>query len=298
MSSPSSIPKEAARTSHTFRLVTMLLWATLAAAPVFFGIQYYAAPLQERAYSALHELFKPSGFIGHGLGWLGSLMMTFGVVSYSMRRRLKILQGLGTMKNWLRFHIFLCTLGPFFITLHTTFKVAGLVSISFWCMIIVVASGFFGRYVFGHIPKNVSGRFLTAQNAANQKQELIQAIEQYTSASGFSVETELKTFIPSPVKGLLNTVFRSIQFDLTHRGRRAKISQLLARAGVIPEHRPLLRSLVEKEVRLEYELALLVPFQKLFSYWHVLHLPLAITMFLIMFVHIGVAILFGYTWIL
>jgi hypothetical protein len=224
-------------------------------------------------------------------------MMTFGVISYSLRRRVKVLQGLGTMKNWLRFHIFLCTLGPFFITLHTTFKVGGLVSISFWCMIIVVTSGFFGRYVFGHIPKNVSGKFLTAKNATDQKTQLIEAISKHTGEPEEAVNRRLHDLIPRPGKGLLNTVVRSIKFDLTHRSRRRKINELLHDVGVLPQQQPILRSLIEKEVRLEYELALLVPFQKLFSYWHVLHLPLAITMFLIMFVHIGVAILFGYKWI-
>ena len=37
--------------------------------------------------------------------------------------------------------------------------------------------------------------------------------------------------------------------------------------------------------------------QKLFKYWHVVHLPFAITMFVIMFVHIAVTIIFGYRWI-
>jgi len=35
----------------------------------------------------------------------------------------------------------------------------------------------------------------------------------------------------------------------------------------------------------------------MFRYWHAFHLPLAILMFVILAVHIAVAILFGYTWI-
>ncbi len=37
--------------------------------------------------------------------------------------------------------------------------------------------------------------------------------------------------------------------------------------------------------------------QKLFRYWHIVHLPFAITMFIIMIVHIVVTITFGYKWI-
>ena len=287
----------ASGSSRVFTFAMFLLWVSLAMTPIFFGLQYYATPMQERAYSTLHEMYKPSGFAGHGLGWLGSFMMTFGVLSYSMRRRLRFLQSVGTMKNWLRFHIFLCTLGPFFITLHTTFKVGGLVAISFWCMVIVVLSGFFGRYVFGHIPKSVSGRFMSAKAAANQKEQLVASIAESTGESEEIVHRHLARLVPPSSQGLLRTVFRSIHFDLTHRSRRRKIDSMMQTLGVPEPQQPYLRSLIEREVKLEYELALLVPFQKLFSYWHVLHLPLAITMFLIMFVHIGVAIIFGYKWI-
>ncbi len=37
--------------------------------------------------------------------------------------------------------------------------------------------------------------------------------------------------------------------------------------------------------------------EKLFRYWHIYHLPFAITMFFLMFIHIVVAILFGAIWI-
>ena len=37
--------------------------------------------------------------------------------------------------------------------------------------------------------------------------------------------------------------------------------------------------------------------QKFFKYWHIVHLPFAITMFVIMFIHVGVTIAFGYKWI-
>jgi hypothetical protein len=36
---------------------------------------------------------------------------------------------------------------------------------------------------------------------------------------------------------------------------------------------------------------------QLFHYWHVIHKPFAIIMYIIMFVHILVAVYVGYTWI-
>ena len=55
--------------------------------------------------------------------------------------------------------------------------------------------------------------------------------------------------------------------------------------------------LAGEQRRLRQQVLLLRPFQRLFRYWHVFHLPLAIVMFLILAVHVGVAVLFGYTWV-
>jgi membrane-associated PAP2 superfamily phosphatase len=49
-------------------------------------------------------------------------------------------------------------------------------------------------------------------------------------------------------------------------------------------------------MRLEQQIALLAPFQRLFHYWHVLHLPVALLMFLALAVHVTLAVLFGYAW--
>jgi hypothetical protein len=37
--------------------------------------------------------------------------------------------------------------------------------------------------------------------------------------------------------------------------------------------------------------------QNLFRYWHVAHLPFAFVMLIIMIIHVGVTLTFGYHWI-
>jgi hypothetical protein len=50
------------------------------------------------------------------------------------------------------------------------------------------------------------------------------------------------------------------------------------------------------QTRIERQLALLAPFHRLFRYWHVFHLPFAIVMFVVLAVHVAVAVAFGYGW--
>ena len=55
--------------------------------------------------------------------------------------------------------------------------------------------------------------------------------------------------------------------------------------------------LLVDEARLSLQRQTAAAFVKAFSYWHVLHIPLALVMLVTLIVHVGVAIAFGYTWI-
>jgi hypothetical protein len=54
---------------------------------------------------------------------------------------------------------------------------------------------------------------------------------------------------------------------------------------------------LESEASLERRIKRLEMMQNLFKYWHVAHLPFALVMLIIMIIHVGVTITFGYRWI-
>ena len=56
-------------------------------------------------------------------------------------------------------------------------------------------------------------------------------------------------------------------------------------------------STIRAKLVLQRRIKILLSMQRLFKYWHVAHLPFAIIMFLILIVHVGVAVVFGYNWI-
>jgi hypothetical protein len=58
-----------------------------------------------------------------------------------------------------------------------------------------------------------------------------------------------------------------------------------------------LAGLVRREIRLNRRIARLHTMQELFRYWHVAHLPFALIMLVIMVIHVGVTLAFGYRWI-
>ena len=82
------------------------------------GYSYYQLGIEDRFYHDQHQLLKPSGLIGHGLGIVGSLLIVAGVSIYMIRKRVRRFARLGVLKYWLEFHIFLCSLGPILVLFH------------------------------------------------------------------------------------------------------------------------------------------------------------------------------------
>ncbi len=139
---------------------------------LFKGYSYYNTPIAERFYHPDHNEFKPSGLYGHGMGIAGTLLVLIGVFGYMAKKKYRSLARLGRLKYWLEFHIFLCSLGPVLILFHTAFKFGGLVSVSFWSMVAVVASGVIGRFIYIQIPRTIEGRELSLNEVKEMKGNL------------------------------------------------------------------------------------------------------------------------------
>lgn len=278
--------------------IPTVLWLAAAGSALLWGLDYYLLPLETRAFSDLAPMFSPTGLVGHGLGIIGTGFILLGVIGYTLRKRLPFLGRLGALKHWLQVHIFLCTLGPFFVLLHTTFKFGGLVSISFWSMSVVVTSGIFGRYVYVRIPKTLNGRFLDLGSLQERIQDLGRSLtDQVALPEGVLDEVLAGDGPPRGRPGLLGALVLAVREDVRHRRRLRGLRRILRSAGVPKEFHSQVVDLAAERQRLRQQTLLLNPFQRLFRYWHVIHLPLAAVMFLILCVHVAVSIMFGYTWI-
>ncbi len=281
------------------RSVITLLWLAFALYPLLSGWSYYTTPLRARVDHPLHELYRPTGIVGHGLGIVGTLMILLGVGLYMLRKRWTFMHRFGRLSSWLSFHIFMCTLGPFFVVLHTTFKIGNIVSIAFWSMVIVVVSGLFGRYVHAHIPKFEDGHFFTEGDIRRAKRRVLQEVASQTGLSTDYLQQLFEQVVPEiRISALLQALMFMARSDFLIRRYTRRIEQQLFRQLSPASSSSIeLREPLEHYVRLSLQGSVLMPLQKAFGYWHTLHFPLAATMFLILGIHVGVAIAFGYTWI-
>jgi len=234
----------------------------------YIGYSYYRLPVEERFFSPLYEQLKPSGFWGHGLGIIGSLILLVGLFSYMARKRFKIFSTLGSLKYWLEFHIFMCTLGPVMILFHTTFKFGGIVSFGFWSMVIVWTSGLIGRFIYLQIPRTIEGRELSLQEVRSLKDDM---------------DTELSEKYKINLSDSTQGVFYNLK---------------LTRKDISGKDYRKIKKLIRNEERLTRRIGRLDKMRTTFKYWHFAHLPFALIMLIILVVHVAVVSFWlGYKWI-
>lgn len=280
---------------YIFTLVSIVVFVALFL--TLYGYPYYMTPLEERFYHSGHNIYKPGGILGHGLGIFGTLLIIIGVFSYMARKRYRFLSRLGRLKYWLEFHIFLCILGPIMILFHTAFKFGGIVSISFWSMVVVVASGIVGRYIYLQIPRSMEGRELSLNEIRDLKGSLYtQLRDQFKlderSYNAILEHTTLNATHPEGDEG--TRMIRNNGRDRIHINRLKRILRKyrLSKASI----KGIIRVL-KNEISLNKKLKRLQSMQRLFKYWHIVHLPFALIMLVIMILHVVITVAFGAKWI-
>lgn len=268
-------------------LITIVMTIYLAIA----GYEYYSTPFEDRFYLDSHDWFKPSGLFGQGLGIIGTLLMAFGVFIYILRKRYNFLGKFIRLKYLLEFHIFLCTIGPIMVLFHTAFKFGGIVSVAFWSMVAVVLSGVIGRFIYIQIPRTIEGQAMTLGQVKHMKSVLSETLK-----VSFGLDQEMSTLITSFTDQEPGKTSAIQKFFGRRQAVVAIRKALISKDIRIRERRNILK-MVKEEITLAGRIERLQTMQKLFKYWHVAHLPFALIMLIIVILHVGVAIAFGYTWI-
>jgi len=262
-------------------MVAITLIATLYL--IYTGYTYYNTSLEERFYHPHHSWFKPSGMFGQGLGIIGTFMIAFGVSIYIVRKRYNFLSKYIRLKYLLEFHIFLCTLGPILILFHTAFKFGGIVSIAFWSMVAVVLSGVIGRFIYIQIPRTIEGRQLSLSEVKDMKTDLASVLNEK-----FKLESNTIQIVTNLISGEnTSDVHKTL----------ANLRKVLNRKDLPKEHRKSILKMVKHEISLAGKIARLETMQRLFKYWHVVHMPFAIIMLIVVVIHVAVTVTFGYKWI-
>lgn len=231
---------------------------------------------------------KAGAPISYFLGWLGLsfILMTNG---YILRRRVRWAQNWGSMRGWLDFHIFCGMIGPTLILFHANFHSRGLVSLTYWSMIIVAVSGLVGRYFYIKVvteEKDSDRRVLHYLQKINTYAESVSTQERARIEAS---KSKALNFMGVPLKyqSLTPSALQALQYSLW-----GDLRSLFFKSQFRVETSGALRSDLLKWAYFLRKKHYLRPFQMLLGYWHAFHLPFAILMYVTVLFHIVAATLF------
>jgi hypothetical protein len=280
--------------------VALIVWAGVR------GFGYYRLPLAARGFHPLNRQLRPSGVMGIRLGLLG-VASFLGIYLYAVRKHWKWLARIGKTRNWLDVHVVMGTGAPVLITYHAAFKTRGLAGTAYWIMMIVVASGFIGRYLYAQVPRRLNAAELSLGEMQSMTEELT---EQLHSQSVISAEV-LKPLLAVPAKGDIErlsvpaALLLMLGYDLKRPFRVARVRRQVVSGfhrvstlwGLLPSHEANLEKVIELARRRSWmatKISFLSKTQEVFHLWHIVHRPFSYSFAILAIVHIGVALTMGY----
>jgi len=228
---------------------------------------------------------------GHALGIIGTLLMVMTELLYSMRKRTRLFNWAGPVRHWLSFHIFTGIVGPFLVLMHSGLEFRGLAGVSMLLTVLVVGSGFIGRYIYTAVPRTLSGV------VATREQIMAEALKVETTLTRFSSgEVEgLRRFVDRlsvsrPIGGPLFAVFSRAFYDWLYR---LELNRALRTTRSLSDsQRRQLRVLLIRKHELDGQAEILESARRVLSYWHILHIPFGLTLFFSVAVHIFATLYF------
>jgi hypothetical protein len=299
---PTGRPSPSPPAGRRRRAVALPLMMTLILAINLAGLTYYLLPAAGRVRSPLHPWFRPSGYVGQSVGLLTLALFAF-IWLYPLRKRVRWLSRTGSMQRWLDLHIVAGLSVPLLGATHAAWHFKGVIGIGYWAMLVVCLSGIVGKYIYTRIPRSRSGVEMTLEQLGQRRDELVRTI---SSETGMPEERVRQLLAAEPLgeegprMSLGKTLSRMIADDLirwrTTRRFRRELRQFdhdhsFPREAV----RDILR-MARREMALTQQARMLEASHKLFRFWHVAHLPFAITALVTVLLHVGVVVYLGTTW--
>jgi len=231
---------------------------------------------------AVGKYYTPRSTVGFSLGVAGTFMMV-ALLAYPLRKHLKWMQRWGALKHWFRVHMILGLTGPTLILFHSTFHIRSPnAAVALVSMLIVVISGIIGRFVYGQIHFGLYGSRATLEALQTS---LEGRSEETTSRFHFAphVEQWLLSFrrdASQEERGLLaGTVSLATMWFRRHILARRCTREL---RRILSTHRQSefrggeteAVELARRYLREVERVAQFTTYERLFSLWHVLHIPL------------------------
>jgi len=249
---------------------------------------------------AFGDIYEPGSTLGYNLGLAGGLLM-LSLFLYPLRKRVRALERFGSMQLWFRYHMVAGIGGPLLVLYHSTFRTGSMNGrVALYAMLLVALSGIVGRFLYRHIHHGLYGRQLTLADAGAELESAVSSLGTVFSLQA-DIEPRLKSFREAafaPLDGFAQRLWRFLtlrwQGKRLSKAIRSDAKRILARMErekkrtrreLIINYR-LARTQIDNYLDAIVQTSQLAVWEKLFSLWHVVHIPFIYLLVLSGIVHV------------
>lgn len=242
---------------------------------------------------------SPENGIGYALGIIGGSAMLL-LLLYPARKRFRWIGFLGTVKGWFQAHMVLGVVGPILILYHSNFSLGATNSnAALWSMLLVSGSGIFGRYFYTRIHLGLYGRRASRtdmQSAADELREKVAGSKFVPDLLEMLDAADQKLLVHKggTASLLVRPLFVTLRmyqerWRITRRATR-ELRDAAKKSPVLKAQHQVFAKAVKRYIARRLEatrrVAEFESFERLFSLWHVLHLPLFFLLLIAGIVHV------------
>ena len=257
------------------------------AKPLELELSFFVLIVLSGVYIAYELMAEPRGGhpFGHWLGIIGTLLMVMTEILYSLRKRTRLLNWGGPVRYWLSFHIFTGIVGPFMVLMHTGLQFRGLAGVTFILTAVVAGSGFVGRYLYTALPRSLTGVVASRSQIEAEARGLETAVTQFQAQKSQHAQQIISQLSQRNTKrNAFLTVFGRSFYQWRYQ---RKLNRALRQLDEIEEsQRRQLGELLSRKRELARQAEMLDAARRLLRYWHVLHVPIGLTLFFSITIHI------------
>jgi len=246
------------------------------------------------------KLVNPQDGVGYWLGIVGGSLMLF-LLLYPAGKKSKILQRMGLVKHWFRIHMIIGLVGPLLVLYHCNFSTSAMNSkVALYSMLGVAISGLIGRYFYTRIHRGLYGKRAGIEDI---RAEIADAMSNSRGLAAILPEFigELHAVSADLIGDRFTRAIsmrRSVLWNIKYYVVRTRLyltirRELHGRAASSDTMRANTKNLQKtanayaaQQVRLMRQVAQLSFYERLFSLWHLFHMPLFILLVISALVHV------------
>src|SRR5580698_3789996 len=243
---------------------------------------------------------SPKSGLGYAIGIVGGVLILMQLL-YAIRKRVPALRFLGSVPRWFQTHMMLGIIGPVCILIHCGFSLGATNSnIALFSMLTVAGSGIFGRYFYSKIHQGLYGRKMTLSELQDQASELRER------STKLLMMPELASLVENEEQKLLEIaawhpalmMFAPAVIGMRYSGARSRLRRYVRAAIRVTaaRHKAVAKQsdrfervafdYVARRMKVTREVVEFRIYEKLFSVWHVLHMPLFLMLIAAGIVHV------------